>query len=205
MALQTSNPSGAPGILTISVLRPDGTGLLTTSLGVPGLVEPITLPVAGTYTIVLDPAGMATGGFDVTVTPSTAVALTLAWNGKIRDRVGQGETALSPDGAMDGTLTGTLLGGARTVQQLVLDVPGTGNRWDTIPSNSYWVVGAAPGWDATLLNAANGSVNFGVADGGSFVVFATDYGTILFPSGTTLRLTATFSDATTASATVTVP
>ena len=49
----------------------------------------------------------------------------------LRDRVGQGNTALAPDGAMDGTLTVTLSApGGRTVTALRLDsnAPGT---WDT--------------------------------------------------------------------------
>jgi hypothetical protein len=50
-------------------------------------------------------SGMLPGGVTVTATPAT---LTLAYNGKLRDRVGQGETALGPDGALDGTLTATL-------------------------------------------------------------------------------------------------
>ena len=57
-----------------------------------------------------------------TATAATTVAapapatLTLAYNGKLRDRVGQGNTALGPDGVPDGTLTATLsASGGRTV------------------------------------------------------------------------------------------
>ena len=45
-----------------------------------------------------------------TTVPAAPATLTLAYNGKLRDRVGQGETALGPDGALDGTLTATLSG-----------------------------------------------------------------------------------------------
>jgi hypothetical protein len=59
---------------------------------------------------------------------SAAPTLTLAYNGKLRDRVGQGDTSLGPDGALDGTRTATLSGrGGRTVTALQLDIdaPGT--------------------------------------------------------------------------------
>jgi hypothetical protein len=60
--------------------------------------------------------------------------------------------------------------------------------------------------DGVLLNAAGMmAVSFPVADGGSFVVFASDYLTGEFLSGRALTLTATFSDGTTAIATTLVP
>jgi len=60
--------------------------------------------------------------------------------------------------------------------------------------------------DGALLNAAGTmAVNFPVADGGSFVVFASDYLDSEFLSGNTLTLTATFSDGSTATAVTTVP
>jgi hypothetical protein len=49
------------------------------------------------------------------------------------------------------------------------------------------------------------AVNFPVADGGSFVVFAADYLNSEFQPGRTLTLTATFADGSTATATITVP
>ena len=102
--------------------------------------------------------------------------MTLVWNGKIRDRVGPAEGAPAPDGALDGTLTATVTGPARTVKRLVLVASGAGSgQWNTVPSDGYWVLGAAADLDATPLNAANGSVSFAVADGGSFAVFATDW------------------------------
>jgi hypothetical protein len=205
VTLQTSTPSGSLGALPTSVLKPDGTVLVAASLGVPGLLGALTLPVDGTYTVVFDPTDMATGGFDVTVAASSWAGLTLAWNGKLRDRVSPSE-GLGTDGALDGTATATLTGGARTVTQLVLEATGAASgRWDTIPSNGYWLVGAAAELDTALLNGANGTVSFAVADGGGFVVFATDWFGSKFVSGTMLTLTATFSDSTTAVAGVTIP
>src|SRR5262245_27874908 len=134
------------------------------------------------------------------------VTLTLAYNGKLRDRVGQGDTALGGDGVADGTMTLTLSGaGGRTVTALQLS-NGIGGTWDTTAPNAPWVLGVAPSLDATLLNnAATMAVNTFVADGGSLTLFASDYnGGQGFTLGTTLTLTATFSDGTSAQATTTV-
>jgi hypothetical protein len=132
--------------------------------------------------------------------------LTLAYNGKLRDRVGQGNTALGHDGALDGTLTVTLrASGGRTVKGLRLDsnAPGV---WDTTSATEYWVLAVAPTVDGAVLNAPGTmAVNFPVADGGSFVVFASDYQGREFQPGRTLTLTATFADGSTATAATTVP
>src|SRR2546428_7141540 len=47
-----------------------------------------------------------TGGF--TVTSASAATLSLAYNGKLRDRVGQGNTALGAVGGLHGTLPATI-------------------------------------------------------------------------------------------------
>jgi hypothetical protein len=139
----------------------------------------------------------------VTAGPAT---LALAYNGKLRDRVGPSSTALAPDGALDGTLTATLsASGGRTVTSLRLDsnAPGV---WDTTSATGYWVLGVAASLDGALLNAPGTmAVNVPVADGGSFVVFAADYLNSEFQPGRTLTLTATFADGSTATATTTVP
>ncbi|MDO8475208.1 MAG: kelch repeat-containing protein, partial [Candidatus Rokubacteria bacterium] len=132
-------------------------------------------------------AGTLAGGFTV-VAP---VTLALAYNGKLRDRVGQGNTALGPDGAFDGTLTATLsASGGRTVTALRLDsnAPGT---WDTTSGGSgFWVLAVAPALDGALLNAPGTmAVNFPVANGGTFVLFASDYLNSEFLPGRTLTLT----------------
>jgi len=128
-------------------------------------------------------------------------SLTLSYNGKLRDRVGQGNTALGADGALDGTLTATLSGGGRTITGLQLQSTGPGT-WDTAGSSAiYWVLGVAATLDGALLNdPTTMAVNFPVADGGSFVIFASDLGGREFVPGATLTLTATFSDGTTATA-----
>src|SRR5207237_5508034 len=56
-----------------------------------------------------------------TMTVASSAALNLAYNGKLRDRVGQGNTALAADGALDGTLTATLsASGGRTGTRVML-------------------------------------------------------------------------------------
>ena len=103
-------------------------------------------------------------------------SIALSFDGQIRDRVGQGETALSADGSLDGTFTVTLSAGSgnRTVTRLDLARAGSGN-WDTQLGNGFWVVGAASTLDAALFNAANGTVNFPLTAGSSFKLFASDY------------------------------
>jgi hypothetical protein len=139
-------------------------------------------------------------------TVQSSATLSLVYNGKLRDRVGQGNVALAEDGALDGTLTATLsASGGRTVTRLRLDSTGPGT-WDTDGTSPYWVLGVAPTLDGALLNdPTTAAVNVTVADGGTFVVFASDYAGIEFTSGTTLTLTATFSDGTTSAATTRVP
>ena len=136
--------------------------------------------------------------------------MTLAYNGQLRDRVGQGETALGPDGAQDATLTVTLRGsGEQTVTGLQLNsnwAPWPGTWRTSSPGTGNWVLGVAATMDGAMLNAPGSmAVNFPVADGGSFVVFAADYLGGEFLPGNTLTLTATFSDGSTATASSTVP
>src|SRR2546427_1085482 len=59
--------------------------------------------------------------------------------------------------------------------------------------------------DGALLNAGNGTVSFGVADGGAFFVFASDLNLTAFSSGASFTLTANFGDGPSASATVSAP
>ena len=140
-------------------------------------------------------ATFALGGATTAVSPPS---LSLVYNGNLRDRVGQGNTALAPDGALDGALTATLsASGGRTVTALQLDsdAPGT---WDTSSDTGFWALAVASSLDGPLLNIPGTmAVSFPVADGGSFVVFAADYLNMEFLSGRTLTLTATFSDGST--------
>jgi len=143
------------------------------------------------------------GGFTVMPPPPT---LSLAFQGKLRDKVGASPTAFSPDGALDGTFRVTVEAGSgpRTVTRLELRRNG-GGIWDTDPATSYWALGAAAGLDSALLNNGSGVVNFAVADGSSFYVFSADLNPSLYTSGTSFSLTGTFADGSVATVTTTVP
>src|SRR6266511_4058152 len=63
VSLQISS-STFTGCLTVSdtIKKPDGTNLASTSLcGATGYIDTVVLPATGTYTILIDPAGMTTG------------------------------------------------------------------------------------------------------------------------------------------------
>src|SRR5207249_2730824 len=89
---------------------------------------------------------------------------------------------------------------ARPVTRLELRTGG--GVWDTDPATAHWALGASTSLDGALLNAGNGTVSFGVADGGAFFVFASDLNLTAFSSGASFTLTANFGDGTSASATV---
>jgi hypothetical protein len=152
-------------------------------------------------------SGVASRSVTVSNTAATAATLSLAYHGKLRDRVGRGNTALSPNGAPDGTLTATLNAtGGRTITGLRFESTGPGT-WDTSSQTAYWALGVAASVDGALINNPSSmAVNFTVADGGKFVLFASDtYNNIEFTAGATLTVQATFSDGTTATATTTRP
>jgi hypothetical protein len=227
------SPSGGGVTLTVAKAG-SGTGTVTSSpAGLDcGAVCAYTYPPAKLVTLTASPSagsvfsGWSGGGcsgtapcslvgnvpatvtatFDTSVGSSGPATLTLAYNGLLRDRVGQGNTTLGPDGALDGTFTATLsASGGRTVTSLRLDsdAPGT---WDTSSATGFWVLAVASSLDGAVLNAPGSmAVNFPVADRGSFVVFAADYLGTEFLPGRTLTLVATFSDGSTATAVTTVP
>jgi hypothetical protein len=146
----------------------------------------------------------ASQAFSVHV-PSSNPTITLTFDGQLRDRVGQAEFALAPDGKLDGVFTVTLNTGSgnRTVTRLHL-TNSPGGIWDTQSPDGFWTLGVANGLDTPLINAANDSVNFLVTEGNSFKIFAADFQNLLFVNGTVFTLTANFSDGSTASATVTI-
>src|SRR5438874_3494958 len=118
--------------------------------------------------VTLPTGEMATLSQAFTVNP--AVTVTLAFNGKLRDKVGGGDTARTGDGALDGTLTMTMSAtGGRTVTALRLS-NGIGGVWDTVSPNGSWLLGVATSLDGPLLNDVTTMAV--VADGGSLRLFA---------------------------------
>lgn len=75
---------GASGVTItssmVSILKPDGTSLASSSIGTTGgSVDPPPLPTTGTYTVVVDPNGLYTG--NMTLTLSAPVSGTIAIDG----------------------------------------------------------------------------------------------------------------------------
>jgi Divergent InlB B-repeat domain len=132
--------------------------------------------------------------------PGPPPAIALAFAGFARDRVGPGESALAPNGVLDGTFTLTLApgSGARTITRLELRRQKSSGVWDTAPTSASWILGVASR-DGRLLNAASG-VNVRLAAGASVTLFAADMAD-LFAPGSSFTITATFADGSTASAT----
>ena len=64
---------------TVSLLKPDGTTLVSNSISTSGgSLDPTTaLPTTGTYTIVVDPSGLATGNMTLTLTSPLTGTITL--------------------------------------------------------------------------------------------------------------------------------
>src|SRR3989442_14446851 len=71
--------------------------------------------------------------------------LGLAFLGKLRDKVGQGNGAFSADGALDGSFRVTVGagGGARAVTRLEPRRAGGGGGWGTDPPTADWGLGGA--------------------------------------------------------------
>jgi subtilisin family serine protease len=143
-------------------------------------------------------------GFTVLPPPPT---LSLAFLGKLRDKVGASPTAFAPDGSLDGTFRVTVEAGSgpRSVTRIELRRPAGAGIWDTDPATSYWALGATTGLDGALLNNGTGAVNFAVADGGVFYIFASDFSPSPYTSGTSFSVTATFADGSVVTVPTTVP
>jgi hypothetical protein len=149
---------------------------------------------------------VGTQSFSLSINPAFLnPAISLSYDGLVRDRVGQDEFALLPDGKMDGVFTVTLIPGSgnRTVTRMSL-TNASGGIWDTVTPDVYWSLGAATALDAALLNGANDAVNFSLAEGNSIKVFAADFQNIMFVNGTAFTLTVNFADGSTATANTTI-
>jgi len=133
--------------------------------------------------------------------------ITLTYNGKLRDKVGQRDRARDADGTIDGVFTVALSPGSANRSVTRLELRNTaipGGIWNTQVDDS-WTLGAAAGLDSPLLNAGDDSVNFVVSDGGNFKIFAADYEGRMFGNGVKFTLTVEFGDGTSASDSVRLP
>src|SRR5437773_10400947 len=132
--------------------------------------------MSGPRDVTVTTPGSGGGALPNGFTVNLPAAVTLAYNGKLRDKVGGGDTFLGGDGAADATMTLTLsAAGGRTVPA-PQPTNGIGGTWDTTAPNAAWVLGVAPSLDGAPLNkAAPMAVNATVADGGSLTLFASDY------------------------------
>jgi hypothetical protein len=138
--------------------------------------------------------------------PSSSATLTLTYKGRLRDRVGAGNTARTADGALDGTLA-VQVNGTTGIVSAVQMSSNSGAMWDTSSATAYWLLGVAITLDGALLNnATTMGVSFTIANGGTFFIFGSNSGnTTPFVSGRTLTVTTTFSNGTKLTGSVRIP
>src|SRR5712691_2045199 len=122
----TSGPVGTPVTITgtnfgttqgTSTVKFNGTAATPTSWSATSIVAPVPSG-ATTGNVVVTVGGVASNGVPFTVSGTTTTpTITLAYNGMLRDRVGQCELCLNPDGKLDGIFTVSLNTGSgnRTV------------------------------------------------------------------------------------------
>jgi hypothetical protein len=120
------------------------------------------------------------------------------YDGTLRDRVGLGDTALAPDGKLDGTFTVRFNAGSgvRTVRKASLTRFGSNNAWDTFSPDSSPILGIARSLDGPLLNGSDASVTFLPQVNETFKIFVSDNGN-LFVGGWTFYLSLVYDDNTT--------
>jgi hypothetical protein len=144
------------------------------------------------------PVYVNVGGSAPPPPPPSNTTLNLNYDGKTRDLVSQGESSTG-DGQADAEFA-VNLSASQTITKLTLSGPGT---WDTVPGNGFWFLGVTPNSTGALVNNSSTNLNF---TGSSFDIYASDASTpTYFNAGNTLTLTATFSDGTSASNSITIP
>jgi hypothetical protein len=152
-----------------------------------------------------------TGGRTATATTTVpsevgAPRLTLSFDGRFQDRVGTGNTALGPDGTLDGTLRMTVSRTAgRTLTALRLQSSGTA-AWDTRRATTSAILGVARTQTGALLNdASTMAISLVPGNGETFTLFAADPAGVHFLAGRTVIVTATFTGVLTLTGRTTVP
>lgn len=129
----------------------------------------------------------------------------LMFDGRLRDRVGPGKTALIADGSGDGTFTLSFAPdiGSRTIVGMTL-TRSDGGTWDTNPSTSMWVIGVADSLDGTLQNNPQGGLSIPINSDSTLKLFTSD-NSGLFEPGAPFKLTVLFSDGLEVKAEASVP
>jgi len=148
-----------------------------------------------------------TASADATIASAAAPPpISLSYDGRLRDRVGQAEFALHADGQSDGVFTMKLNpgSGARAITRLYL-TNNLGGVWNTEAPDIFWALGVATGLDAALINASDDSLGNSAAEVSTLKLFAADYHQRMYSSGVVFTLTAQFSDGSSASASAIVP
>lgn len=207
VSLEVMNFIFACGWGDVAILKPDKTTLVALNLckGQNQNIDVVALPQDGTYWVSLDGRGAELGQATLKLF-SWPSNLVLNYDGKIRDRVGQGNIALTADGVLDGTFTVTLVSGTgpRTINSIAV-ANSVAGRWDTQPFNSFWAIGAASTLDSVLYNSSDSSVSFAVADGGTFNLFGADFNNTHFNSGVRFIVSVIFADGSRAAGVLTLP
>jgi subtilisin len=169
-------------------------------------ISPSAFTQGKSFTVTARFADGTTATATTTIQPPPPPTLTVSYVGLLRDRVGQSNVTYGADGVLDGTFAVTLQasGPTRTVIGLDLRRSDSYGIYDTLSSTSFWALGASASLDGALFNASDGSVNFPVANGGTFYVFASDASPSPFVSGKIFTLTTRFADGSSATSTVTI-
>jgi hypothetical protein len=133
-----------------------------------------------------------------------APAFSLSYRGVVRDRVGKGNTAISPDGSLDGVFAVSVTGGSGSITQMELRRSDGSGTWDTVSSTGWWALGAASSLDGQLYNAGTAGVTFSFLAGDTFYIFASDLYPSLFPNGVQFQLRVWLGDGSISTLTTTI-
>src|SRR2546427_5166050 len=166
----TNFQAGASASVGAGVTVTSTTVVSSTQLSV-ALAVATTAALGARDVTVSNPDGQSAispGGFTVGLSAPT---ISVAFLGKLRDKVGGGNSAFSADGALDGTFQVTLEagGGARAGTRLQLrQASAGGGGWGTDPATAPRAPGGAASLDRAPLNAGARPVRFALADRGGF-------------------------------------
>ena len=143
------------------------------------------------------------GGFTIDAAPPS---LSLRFEGKLRDRVGKGNTAVAADGQLDATFKVTIETGSgpRTVTQLELWTLNGSGRWDTIPATPNG--SSAPPQDSTAPSTTPATPpSTSPPATAKAYLFTADLTPSVFTPGVQVRVLARLADGSSTTADTTIP